>query len=418
MRFEPGCNLKGTLWSVPSKSDLHRAILAACLADDPVTIGPVVDSEDVQATLRLARALGASIKRSDNHILVTPRALPCLDRVDCGESGTTLRLGIALAAGLGLSMTFTGTGRLGKRPLGPILDLFDRQQLKYEYAGRLPLTIAGRLQSGTVRIDGSLSSQFVSGLMMALPLLVGDSVLEITGTPVSEGYMEMTRSTLRRFGVAVEPCEDGKYRIRGRQQYHPKNVYIVEGDYSQAAFWMVAAALGGDLALKGLDPESLQPDRAIIRFLKRMGARIAWQDQALYINRSPVIPATLDLSPCPDLAPILTLLGAIGMGTTILSGTGRLKHKESDRARAMAEELGNLGARIEVEEDRMIITGVEHLTGGTVHAWNDHRIAMTLAIASLVCEAPVTIDGFDAVRKSYPHFLDDYRSIGGIVHGS
>lgn len=380
-------------------------------------IHPVLLSEDIQASVRLARALGASVMIGDGSLRIQPGARKTETTVDCGESGTTLRLGIAIAAARGMPSRFEGCGRLVGRPIGTYLELFKAQGMPYDYEQGLPLEFSGRWTPGHYRIDGSVSSQYLSGLLLALPLLEGDSLIEVTGTLTSGGYVKMTLAVLAHFGIRFQQHSERLYRIPGRQTYRARPVGI-EGDFSQAAFWAVGASLSGSVHLEGLPMETCQGDRAIVTCLEQMGGDLLWEADCLRISRAALSGAVIDVSQIPDLVPVLALAASAGMGRTVLEHTGRLKYKESDRARAIATELSKLGAQIRLEEDRMVIEGVGTLTGGRVSSWGDHRIAMTLAIASVIAQEEIVIDGFEAVNKSYPHFLEDYQQLGGKVHES
>jgi 3-phosphoshikimate 1-carboxyvinyltransferase len=412
MRFKAKSVFGGRISGMPAKSYLHRALLSAALSDRPVTISNIVMSEDIKATIRLIKAMKAKVSQEDSCIIVRPKDGEKSLIIDCGESGTTLRLGIPIISALGEFGEFTGQGRLLIRPIDEYLEIFKRQGLSYDYGGQLPLIIKGQLKCDHFKIDGSKSSQYISGLLMALPLIDGTSSIEVIGSYTSRSYVEMTIQILEHFGITIEQCSPTIYRIPGNQHYKSKNITI-ENDYSQAAFWIIGGTLGGDLIIEGLGPDSVQGDKALIEIVNRMGGDVQFIDGDLHVKQSRTSAVVIDAEQIPDSVPILTLLASVSNGTTVIEHTERLKYKESDRGRAIAAELGKLGAKIIVEEDRMVIEGVDALRGGNVDSWNDHRIAMTLAIAACITTEDITVENFNAVNKSYPDFIRDYQLIGG-----
>lgn len=377
--------LEGTVTPPPSKSLAHRAILAQMLAGGG-TISNLAASQDIEATRRCAAALKAEG--------------PGLPLLDCGESGSTLRFLIPIALAVRGGGQFTGRGRLMERPLRPYLDIFDEKGIFYQQKGGV-LTVRGELTPGEYRLPGGVSSQFVTGLLFALPLLEGDSKIILTSPLESRGYVDMTLDILGRFGVRAETFENGFF-VPGGQAYRPCSM-TVEADWSQAAFWYAARFLGNRVAVCGLERDTLQGDAAI---------------EGLTVQLSGPGEVDIDVSDCPDLAPPLALIAALRAGeVTRLTHAARLRMKESDRLTAVAETLNALGAQVEEGPDFLKITGRESLEGGvTVDCCNDHRIAMMEAIAATRCREPVTLRGADCVKKSYPNFWEDYRMLGGNVH--
>ena len=381
--------LRGAITPPPSKSQAHRLLIAAALADGESRIEHLADSQDIQATRRCMAALKAP-----------GEDLPVLD---CGESGSTLRFLIPVALALRGGGRFTGRGRLMERPQKPYFDLFDEKGIAYRQEDGV-LTVQGRLTPGTFALPGDVSSQFVTGLLYALPLLEGDSRITRTTPLESRGYVDMTLEALERFGIRAE-CPDGRtLRVPGGQTYRPCRA-AVESDYSQAAFYYAANGLGGQVEILGLNPRSAQGDRCIVPY---------------HMQLCGPGEAELDVSQCPDLVPPLAAHAALRQGITRIVNAARLRIKESDRLTAVTQVLTALGADVVEGADRLTITGQpEGLAGGvTVDSHNDHRIAMMAAIAATRCAAPVTIIGAECVAKSYPDFWEDYERLGGQIQRS
>ena len=420
--------LHGSVLVPSSKSMGHRMCICAGLSGNHCIVDNIAISKDIEATNRCLTGLGVTVTEAaslhkgrtafqyswDHTFPAEPVT------ADCGESGSTLRFFIPLSALCNVSFTFEGHGKLVSRPLQPYYDIFDKQGLRYCTAenGHLPLTVAGRLKSGAYVLPGDVSSQFVSGLLFALPLLDGDSTLEILPPLESASYIELTLSSLRTFGIDIKRKDLLHYDIPGSQIYcAPPGRVQVEGDWSQAAFWLVAGAVGSieGLCCKGLSETSLQGDKAILKVLRNMGADITVQDGTFTILPSRLHGCEIDAADCPDLVPILSVAASVAEGTTHIIHAGRLRIKECDRLAAMHSELVKLGADITEEPEGLLIKGKpEGLKGGAVvDAWNDHRIAMSMAVAALACKEPVTLTGGESVSKSYPEFWNDYASVGG-----
>lgn len=406
-----------------SKSMGHREIICAGLAQGTSVIDNISMSKDIEATCRCLQALGVQIEnvpsrfagRTALRVTGSGKLAAAESGADCGESGSTLRFIIPLAALLDKPFTLTGHGRLVSRPLQAYYDIFDSQQLGYSTEnGQLPLTVNGRLQPGHYQLPGDVSSQYVSGLLFALPLLEGNSVLEITSPLESASYVNLTLSCLAKYGIKIENEGHRLYKIPGRQKYQPQNSNV-EGDWSQAAFWLVAGALGKQVSSTGLTADSLQGDRAVLNIMQRMGAKITQEQDAVTAEQSTTAGCVIDAADCPDIIPILTVLVAVSTGTTKIINAARLRIKECDRLAAMTSELNKLGAKITELPDGLIIEGcAQGLRGGAqVDAWNDHRIAMSLAVAAAACNEPFTLTGAASVAKSYPEFWQDYLQAGG-----
>ena len=425
--ISPQC-IDGSVHVPSSKSMGHRMCICAGLAGNDCVVDNIAISKDIEATNRCLAGLGVDVRSvpslhkgrtafqySWNHKFPSGPVT-----ADCGESGSTLRFFIPLGALCNVPFTFEGHGKLVSRPLQPYYDIFDKQELRYCTAenGHLPLTVKGRLKPGAYVLPGDVSSQFISGLLFALPLLDGDSVLEILPPLESASYIELTLDSLRVFGIEIIKTDNLHYKIPGNQQYKTLAAKVqVEGDWSQAAFWLVAGAIGSreGLYCRGLSGASLQGDKAVLRILQSMGANISVKGDAFTVMPSHLHGCEIDAADCPDLVPVLSVAAALAEGTTLIVNAGRLRIKECDRLAAMHSELVKLGADITEEPEGLIIKGKpEGLTGGAVvDAWNDHRIAMSMAVAALACKEPVILTGGESVSKSYPEFWNDYASVGG-----
>lgn len=414
--------LNGEVSIPPSKSISHRAIICAGLAEGISNIGNIVFSDDITATLKGMEAFGIEIVNiSEDYIhgnskitINGSEKLNIFSRtINCKESGSTLRFLIPISGFSGKTVTFTGKGKLVERPLDAYYKIFDEQNIKYNNTnGKLPLTVEGLLKPDIFEVEGDISSQFITGLMFVLPLLNGDSRIVVTSELESKGYVDLTIDVLKKFSILIENNAYKDFYIKGNQKY--KNIaYVVEGDFSQAAFWVVAGLLNGGIKCSNINIDSLQGDKAILDVAKAMGGKLKLYDGNIEISKSFTKGTTIDASQYPDLVPILAVLGSLSSGTTKITNAKRLRIKESDRLNAITTELNKLGADIMELEDGLVITGKEQLSGGTVDSWNDHRIAMALAIASTRCTSPVYLTNYDSVKKSYPTFWDDFKMLGG-----
>lgn len=406
LRCAPG-PLVGKVPAPPSKSYAHRWLIAGALSPGGTCLEGLVPADDVDRTGACLRALGARVDAGR----VRPGSLPARAQLFCGQSGTTLRLLLPLAAALGVRASFDAEGSLLARPIGPLLDAMAAHGARLD-SPALPLTVQGRLTSGAYHISGNVSSQFVSGLLLSLPLLAGDSTILLSAPLVSAGYVQMTLDVLARCGVRVEPVQGG-YAVAGGQRYSAPPRVPLEGDWSSAAPLLVAGAAGGDVTVTGLSPASLQPDRVVAELLRRFGADIAWHDGGLRVRASVLHGITADLSQAPDLLPVLAVLGAVAQGETRLIGGAHLRYKESDRLQSTCAMLTALGADAELAGDGLRIRGGRPLRGGVVDSYGDHRIVMAAAVAATRCASQVIITGAQAVTKSYPGFVQDYISVGG-----
>jgi len=411
-----GGSLSGAVAAIPSKSDVHRLLICAALADGPTQIRCAGTSGDIAATVRCLRALGAEIRQTADGFTVAPIRTPAeAPLLDCGESGSTLRFLLPVACALGANAAFTGAGRLPERPLSPLYEELQRHGCTLSPQGRFPLTAAGRLLPGAFTLDAGVSSQFVSGLLFALPLLPGESTLALTGRVESGPYIDLTVAALTRFGAALHKTETG-WRIPGGRRLHTPGTVAAEGDWSNAAFWLCAGALGGGVTVTGLAADSLQGDRRITELLTRFGADVSVTEDRVTVRPAPLRGVRLDAADIPDLVPVLAAVAAAAEGETVITGAARLRLKESDRLRTTAGTLRALGADVRETADGLRIRGTPALAGGvTVSGCGDHRIVMTAAVAAIRCRRPATVTGAEAVDKSYPGFFRDYAALGGAV---
>jgi len=375
--------LNGTIKAVPSKSQAHRALICAALADEPVNIICEGTSKDIKATEACLLALKTG--GEDGVSLF------------CGESGSTFRFLLPIVGALGRKASFILEGRLPERPLSPLYEELVRHGCKLSPLGSNPFTIEGKLTPGSYTLNAGVSSQFISGLLFALPLLDGDSVLRLTGNVESFPYIELTLAMLEMFAIKVD-FKDMVFSIPGRQKYRSPGTVHIEGDWSNAAFWLCAGALpGNEITVSGLDMNSKQGDKAVLEILEQFGSDLHGIE--------------VDAADIPDLVPILSVLASAAKGTTVIYNAGRLRMKESDRLAAVTEMLGSLGADIRETGDGLIIHGGKPLTGGIISSRGDHRIAMSAAIAAVLCAEPVVIQGAEAVEKSYPTFFEERRRL-------
>ncbi len=400
-----------------SKSMTHRELIAAALAKGESVVKGVSNSQDIEATVCILSLMGATFTSKEEtdgsltfHISGGLSKQPGLLEADAGESGSTLRFLIPLGLISENHVRYVGHGRLAERPLTPYYQLFDKKHISYETKGGLPLTVEGKLEGGLYELPGDVSSQFFTGLLFALPLAKDDSVLKSTTTLESKSYVDLTLDTLARHGISIVEKSPEHYEIPGNQTYH-NGTFSVEGDYSQAAFWLVAGLVGGKVTCEGLSSTSKQGDKAILSILEAMGGQLSYENENIISSLSDTHGTVIDAEDCPDLVPVLSALAAVSRGRTEIIHAGRVRLKECDRLHAMAVELTKLGAKIEEQPEGLVIDGVDHLSGGTVSSWNDHRIAMALAVISPKCTGPLTIEGAESVRKSYPTFWRDFAKV-------
>ena len=410
--------ISGTITAPPSKSMAHRAVLCAALAEGRSHITNLEFSKDISATLGAAAQLCANVHtgREDAVVEGLGHFVPLTAPVDCCESGSTLRFLIPLASLTGQEVTFTGRGRLMERPQSVYETLYREQNLRFEQSSA-GLTVEGTLTPGEYRLAGNVSSQFISGLLFALPLLSGDSTLHLIPPVESRSYIDMTRAVQAAFGVQSRWLDENTLFLPGNQHYHPCD-YTVEGDYSQAAFPAVLGAVCGGVTITGLAPETLQGDAVLLDILRRCGAQFTREGDAVTFAKAPLRGVDIDLADCPDLGPVLMVLGLLCEGTTVIRNAERLRLKESDRIAAMEAELRAVGGLVESEGGTITVQGCAdrlHAPAGVLHGHNDHRVVMSLAVLALSTGLALTVDDAEAITKSWPNFFDAIKPLGAEV---
>lgn len=436
--------ISGRVAAPPSKSMAHRALICAALAKGESRVLNLSASQDITATLAAMRLLGASAADMDapecrrgaaaayahwsgERTVSGPGSLilkgtgglpfaPVSGPVDCCESGSTLRFLIPLFSLTDAPVRFTGRGRLMERPQGVYARMFAERGLGFAQDAD-GITVRGALSAGEYTLAGNISSQFISGLLFALPLLSGNSTLHLIPPVESRSYIDMTRSVQAAFGVQSHWLDENTLAIPGGQHYHPCD-YTVEGDYSQAAFPAVLGAVCGGVTITGLAPETLQGDAAILDILRRCGAVFTRTAEGIPFTKSPLHGVDIDLADCPDLGPVLMVLGLLCEGTTVIRNAERLRLKESDRIAAMEAELRAVGGLVESEGGTITVQGCAdrlHAPAGVLHGHNDHRVVMSLAVLALSTGIPLTVDDAEAITKSWPNFFEAIKPLGAEV---
>ena len=414
LRLSPS-KLMGEVPAPPSKSCMHRALICAAAADKPTKIICSSFSKDTEATMKCLSALGARFEFFDGGVSAFPierdNEKECV--LDCNESGSTLRFMLPFAAALGRKCTFAGAERLGKRPLLPLCTaLYDHGvTVKYEESF-LPCNIEGKLNGEVYELPGNISSQFITGILLALGV-IGGGEIRLTTILESAPYIDITADIQRIFGVNVIKTENG-YIVPDGQKYVSPGEIETEGDFSNAAFWLVCGAIGSNnfVTCTGLREATFQGDAKIIDVLCAMGADIKRDGDNVTVYRSRLHAVEVDCSDIPDIVPVLCVAATAAEGVSVFKNIQRLRGKESDRVKSTAEMISKLGGKIEFDENTIRVTG-SPLKGGTVSSFNDHRIAMSAAVASLVCSDSVIIEGAEAVEKSYGDFYEKFVMLGG-----
>ena len=408
--------LKGSVTPPPSKSQAHRLLICAALGKSTVRIFCDSLNDDLCATMESLNAIGAEITYSDGAFEVLPVKTRRGGTMPCGESGSTLRFLLPVAAALGADATLTGKGKLPMRPMDTLFYALTEHGIaltELRPDAHLPLVCKGKLTPGEYSLPGDISSQYFTGLLFALPLLQSPSNINIIGELTSASYVGMTLDALRRSSIEIEE-PDGGFSVPAPQEYRLSSPVRVEGDWSAAAFWLVAGVIGNEaLTISGMNAASLQGDRRIIDHLRKMGADISITDEAVIASPSQLHCAELDCTDTPDLVPILGIAAAAAEGETLFTHVGRLRYKESDRLEAMRTLLASFGIFSEIGEDSYMVRGGKAVVQSPIDSFGDHRIAMSAAIMSTIAEGETIINNAECVAKSYPLFYEDFKALGG-----
>lgn len=406
--------VSGSVQAPPSKSMMIRAVVAASLAEGTSILKNPSLCDDAKAALHVAALLGAKTDIQANQIIIEGGLDPEQGTLDCGESGLSIRLFVAVASLFDKEITLTGSATLRSRPLSMIEEPL--RELGVEVStnmGFLPVKVKGPFSAGFTFVDGSQSSQFLTGLLMSLPLAEDDSEIVVDHLK-STPYVDMTLKLLRDFGVGVKHLDHRIFEVKGQQVYQPRE-YYVEGDWSGVAFLLVAGAIGGEIEVTGIDMYSTQADIQVLEALEMAGATLERGEDSVKVFSTELKAFEMDITDCPDLAPPLVCLAANCKGTTRLKGAKRLLIKESNRAKTLQDEFAGLGIQISLNEDELLITG-GRIKAGNVYSHGDHRIAMAGAVAAIKADGAVVIEHAECVSKSWPGFFDDLKRIGGIVN--
>lgn len=405
--------LTGKIKAISSKSDAHRLLICGALADAPTRVYCNVMSKDIAATVDCLKSMGAEIMVDGEIITVIPNKFNKKAELDCGESGSTLRFLLPVVSALGIDATITGHGRLPERPISPLKEEMERMGVTFHNGSKFPLHLTGQLQAGEYEILGNVSSQFITGLLFALPMLDGDSKIRLIPPVESRSYLNITLSALRKFGIKIEEKEN-LYIIKGNQKYISPKEITVDGDWSNSSFFLCAGALSEEgVTVTDLDINSPQGDKAIIDVLRQMGAEIKINGTEITVKKNELKGITVDASDIPDAVPIISVVASACDGETRIINAQRLRIKESDRIKSVVAMLTSVGGEVQETDDGMTIFGGADLIGGTVEGCNDHRIVMSAAVLSCLVKGNVTITDYKAVEKSYPHFFDDFVKMGG-----
>ena len=412
-------HLTGTVSAPASKSEAHRRMICAGLTQGETMLTGFMDYADMAATMRCLGALGSTFNRDGDTLTISGMQgkIAKMPVMDCGESGSTLRFFVPIALTVAGGTVFRMHGRLGSRPMDVYRDLFVPRGVRWYMGvgadGAAELTVRGKMEPGDYVLPGDVSSQFVSGLLFALPLLPGNSTLTVQQPVESESYIRMTIEAIAASGIEVQESSAFSWRIPGHQQYKSRSCHL-NGDYSQAAVLCCAGALGHDITVTHLSPVTTQGDRAILRHLMALGATVEESDNHIRVKAGKLHGATLDMHDCPDIAPILALTAQLAEGESRLTHCGRLRLKECDRLAATVEILNLLGGDAQADGDDIVLHGVKQLRGGvTLPNYGDHRMVMLASIAATKCEQPIEMDGIEAIDKSWPEYLKVYQMLGG-----
>lgn len=417
VRIKPGL-LKGDLVVPPSKSLSHRAIIAAALSKGRSVISNILFSKDILATIDAIKAIGANVIQENDRLIIEGKGYVerVSDVIDSNESGSTVRFMIPIALTCDKEITFVGKNNLVNRPLDAFLEIFGKQKIKYkkEKDTYLPLKVFNGIKPGCFEIAGDVSSQFITGLLYALPLLKEDSKIIITTPLESKGYIDLTIDMLKLFGIEITNNNYEEFLIKGNQTYKAHD-YQVEGDFSQSAFFLVADLFGSNVNLLAMNQDSLQGDKKIIDDIKAFGGKIEFKNGVLKALPTKTKGATIDFSQSPDLGPAIAVLGCLSKGTTEFINASRLRIKECDRITCVKEELEKVGALIVENPDGMVIEGVDTIKGGILNSHNDHRLRMAFAVLATKASDDIIITNAECVSKSFPNFFEVFESLGGKI---
>lgn len=408
-----GSKLYGTVTAPSSKSCGHRSIICAALSDSPVTVFNCGESDDMTATIDCIKALGSTVERNGTTLFITPAKRNTESTVlECNESGSTARFMLPVAAALGVkNVTLNGKGRLPQRPFNVLTEVLKQNGIECS-ADTLPMTVSGQLKSGIFKIPGNISSQYISGLLLALSIVDGQSEIVLTTPLESAPYVDITIKELKAFGADIERTEKG-FIINGKTHLCG-TARTVEGDWSQAAFFLAAGAISGTVTVNGIAKDSLQGDKEIVDLLRRFGAKITETDDSVTVSPAPLHGITIDAGHIPDLVPILSVIASTAYGTTIIKNAARLRIKESDRLKETVLRLNAFGIDAVETDDGMVVKGGK-ANAASITSANDHRIVMAFSILSSTVNGTSFIDGAEAINKSYPLFFEDFKKIGGDV---
>ena len=412
--FTTSDRVKREIQAISSKSEAHRYLICAALGDGECDVLCANTNADIDATAGCLNSLGASITRTECGFHVKP-----IEKVidgaalECNESGSTLRFLLPVVASLGAACDFSMRGRLSERPLSPLYEILVSSGSTLSPNGSNPLSVKGRLASGDYSVVADVSSQYISGMLFALSVCEGESKLRLEGKFESAPYVFMTVDALKAFGAEIDfDSENNVFYIKGSSRLKTPKEATVGGDWSNAAFFLSAGAIGDHpVTVSGIDKDSRQGDKEIVSVLQRMGARIEQGKNSVTVYPSRLNACHIDGANIPDLIPILATVASVSEGETKIYNASRLRLKESDRIESVCSMLSSLGADVTPTQDGMIIKGKSRLSGGKVNSFNDHRIAMSAAVASLVCDGDVIIEGFEAINKSYPTFPENWEKI-------
>jgi 3-phosphoshikimate 1-carboxyvinyltransferase len=405
--------IKGEIAAPASKSVMIRAIAAAALSDGVSRIYNPTYCEDAIAAIQVAECLGAMIIKRDGHLELTGNFRFKSKEINCGESGLTARMFIPIVTLLSEEITVNGERGLLQRPLPGVSNVLRQLGVECEdNEGYLPIILKGPLGSGILQVDGSQSSQFISGLMYSLPKCIGDSSLELIN-PKSKPYIDLTIDILSKFGIIIDETETDKYQIRGSQCYKAQELEI-EGDWSGAAFLLAAGVIAGEIKVNKLNPESKQADKKILELIQQNGGEISHENDSFCVKSKNLKAFHFDAEHCPDLIPVAVALAANCNGTSEIIGANRLIHKESNRAEALRSEFSKMGIEVAIDGNKMKVTGGK-IRSAVCNSHNDHRIAMAIAIAALNSDEEIKIIDAECVAKSYPNFFGDLKKIGAEI---